>query len=114
MTAAASLRFEEPAAIRQLRHAGYLAFFMAPPARCADVFLGQQRLLPERYLSVRALFVASQPLPAVTDRAAEPGGDVRSQVGVKGEGLRRILHGGVFHPQVAGDRKSTRLNSSHL
>src|ERR1035441_4118372 len=92
MTAAAPLRFEQAAAIRQLRYAGDLAFFMAPPAGSADVFLGQQRLLPERHPSVRVLRVGGKPLPAVADGAAEPGGDVRSQVLVKGEGLRRSLH----------------------
>ena len=111
MTAAAALRFEQAAAIGQLRHAGDLAFFVAPPAGSADVFLGQQRLLPERHLSVRVLLVGGQPLPAVADRAAEPRGDVRRQVGVKREGLRRILHGRVFHAQVAGGAAVHALQS---
>ena len=102
MTTPAPLRFEEPAAIGQLRHAGHFPFFMAAPAGSADVIPGQERLLPEFHLPVRVLLVCGESLSAVADRTAEPGGHVRSQVGVKRVGLRSALHGGVFHPQMTG------------
>ena len=69
------MRLEEPAAFGQLGHAGNVAFLVAPPAGGADVVPRQQRLRPEGHLAVRVLFVGGQTLPAVADRAAEPGGN---------------------------------------
>ena len=102
VAAAAALGFKEVAALGQLRHAGHFAFLVAAAAGGANVVLGEQRIGPEIDLAVRALLVGGQALAAVADGAAEPGGNVRAEIGVIAEGLRRILHRRVFHAQVAG------------
>src|ERR1035441_2850831 len=84
---------------------------MTSPAGRADVLLGKQRLLPERHPSVRVQLGGGESLPAVAYGAAKPGGNVRRQVGVEGKGLRRILHGGVFHAEVAGGAAIDTLQS---
>ena len=63
MTAAAALRFEQVAAFGQFRHAGHVAFLMAAAAGGADVVFRQERVLPERHVAVRVLFVGGSPWP---------------------------------------------------
>jgi hypothetical protein len=74
VTAAAPLRFKQAPALCQLGHAGDFALLVAAPAGGANVLPRQQRLLPELNFSMRVLLIGGQALPAVTDRAAEPGG----------------------------------------
>ena len=85
----------------QLRHAGYIALFVASAAGSADVVPCEERGLPERDVAVGALFVGSKALAAMADGAAELGGDVRPESVMIAERFRRILEGWIVHAQVA-------------
>ena len=84
---------------------------MAAAAGGADIFLCQERCLPELNISVRGILFGCQALAAMTDGASESRRNMRTEAGVIAERFGRVLHCRIVNAEMAGGAAVNALQS---